>query len=247
MEKTNLNQFTSSLSKEDIIDIYIYGYCDDRGSDAYNRALSQRRADAIRAILVSENIPDSIIKDADGKGELLLKKLSNAKSETQRALNRKAEIIVSLKQHNLDSTLRKEKKKSLYKDYTKDKLEKGDRILLENIHFKTNYSYLKKESYEYLKKVTAFLNDHPEIYFKIEGHVCCIKSGRDGTNFKTGKRDLSKARAALIYNYLADHGIAKERMRYDGFGSKFPLGGDYHNDKRVEIVVTYIKKAKEEK
>ena len=33
-------------------------------------------------------------------------------------------------------------------------------------------------------------------------------------------------------------------MRYEGFGSKFPLGGDKSEDKRVEILVTYVKKVK---
>lgn len=235
------------MSKEDIIDIYIYGYCDDRGSDEYNHALSQRRADAIRAIFVAKNVPDSIIKDTDGKGELLLKKLDNGKSEAQRALNRRAEIIVSLKQHNIDTTSTEETSTNYYKNYTKDKLVKGDRILLKNILFKTNYSYLVKESYSDLKKLTAFLKEHPEIYFKIEGHVCCIGNGRDGTDFKTGKRNLSKARAERIYNYFAGEGISKERMRYEGFGSKFPLGGDDHNDKRVEILITYIKEEKRKK
>jgi len=238
----NLNLFISGLSKKDIIDIHIYGYCDDRGSDAYNRALSQRRANQIRAIFVSKNVPDSIIKDTDGKGELLLKKLDNGKSEAQRALNRKAEIIITLKKHYLDITSTQEQSENHYKNYITDKLSKGDRILLKNILFKTNYSYLVKSSYDDLKKITAFLKKHPEIYFKIEGHVCCVKNGIDATDFKTGKRNLSKTRAERIYNYFAGEGISKDRMRYQGFGSKFPLGGDDHNDKRVEILITHIKK-----
>lgn len=238
----NLNQFISGLSKEDIIDIHIYGYCDDRGSDGYNRALSQRRANQIRSIFVAQNILDSIIKDTDGKGELLLKKLDDGKSKAQRALNRKAEIIVTLKQHHLDTTSALKASKNYYKNYITDKLVKGDRILLKNILFKTNYSYLVKSSHSDLKKLTVFLKKHPEIYFKIEGHVCCVKNGIDATDFKTGKRNLSKTRAERIYNYFTGEGIAKKRMRYEGFGSKFPLGGDDHNDKRVEILVTYIKK-----
>ena len=33
-------------------------------------------------------------------------------------------------------------------------------------------------------------------------------------------------------------------MRYEGFGSRYPLGGDTKFDKRVEILVTYVKKIK---
>jgi len=86
------------LPLDKVEDIAIYGYCDDRGSDAYNQALSQRRADAIKSEFVEKGVADSIITNADGKGELLLTRLDDVTNEVQRTLNRKVEIIVSLKQ-----------------------------------------------------------------------------------------------------------------------------------------------------
>ena len=49
-EKTRLQKFLSSLTKDEVQRIEIYGFCDDRGSNNYNLELSQNRADAIKTI-----------------------------------------------------------------------------------------------------------------------------------------------------------------------------------------------------
>lgn len=238
-----------------IEDIAIYGYCDDRGSDAYNQALSQRRADAIKTQFVQKGVADSIITNADGKGELLLTRLDDVTNEVQRTLNRKVEIIVSLKQPPpppvSDVTAQKEEEPVVeipprYKSFT-DTIVKGDKILLENILFKTNYSYLHGKSYANLRALSKFLKENEQYIFKIQGHVCCVDHGRDGVDLKTGKRNLSVARAKFVYDYLAKNGVNKKRMRYEGFGSRYPLGGDSKEDRRVEILVTYVKKIKPKK
>lgn len=236
---------------EKIEDITIYGYCDDRGSDAYNNALSQRRADAIKSKFVEKGVSDSIISNADGKGELLLTRLDDVTNEVQRTLNRKVEIIVSLRQPPkpaIDTSVVAKEEMVVeippkYKSYT-DTIVKGDKILLENILFKTNYSYIQGKSYTHLRALAKYLKENPQLIFKIQGHVCCVDHGRDGVDLKTGKRNLSLARAKFVYNYLAKNGVDKKRMRYEGFGSRYPLGGNTQLDKRVEILVTYVKKVK---
>ena len=251
IETAKLNRFITSLPKDKIEDISIYGYCDDRGSDAYNKKLSQQRADAIKAIFSAQGISDTIIKNSDGKGELLLTRLDDITNEIQRKLNRKVEIIVSIKQPKVVTPEEKETAKEIvkaveekrYKSFT-DTIVKGDRILLDNILFKINYSYIKGSSYKNLRKLAKFLKENDNIIFKIQGHVCCVGKGRDAIDLKTGKRNLSVSRAKFVYDYLSKNGVSKKRMRYEGFGSKYPLGGDTTLDRRVEILVTYVKKKK---
>ncbi|WP_299675488.1 OmpA family protein [uncultured Dokdonia sp.] len=251
IEIAKLNRFIASLPKDKIEDISIYGYCDDRGSDAYNKKLSQQRADAIKAIFSAQGISDTIIKNSDGKGELLLTRLDDITNEIQRKLNRKVEIIVSIKQPKVVTPEEKETEKEIvkaveekrYKSFT-DTIVKGDRILLDNILFKINYSYIKGSSYKNLRTLAKFLKENDNIIFKIQGHVCCVGKGRDAIDLKTGKRNLSVSRAKFVYDYLAKNGVSKKRMRYEGFGSKYPLGGDTTLDRRVEILVTYVKKKK---
>jgi outer membrane protein OmpA-like peptidoglycan-associated protein len=248
IEAAKLQRFINSLPIEKIEDISIYGYCDDRGTDAYNQALSQRRADAIRNIFVANGVSDSIITNADGKGELLLTRLDDAGSAVQRKLNRKVEILVAIKVPRVVSAEEEESEKELeavaekkYKTIS-DTIEKGDRILLENILFKTNYSYVMGKSHKHLRSLAKYLKENDNIIFKIQGHVCCTSKGRDAVDLKTGKRNLSVARAKFVYDYLSNNGVAKKRMRYEGFGSRYPIGGETNLDKRVEILVTYIKK-----
>ena len=261
IEDAKLGRFINSLPLEKIEDVSIYGYCDDRGSDAYNQALSQRRADVIKTKFAEKGVSENIISNADGKGELLLTRLDDITNEIQRTLNRKVEIIVSFKQPPVTKEeakkieeeeikkeeIKKEEDPSSYKTFplaATDTIAKGDKLLLKNILFKTNYSYLHGKSYKDLRALTKFLKDNPQYIFKIQGHVCCVARGRDGVDLKTGKRNLSLARAKFVYNYLSKNGVDKKRMRYEGFGSKFPLGGDKSEDKRVEILVTYVKKVK---
>lgn len=201
-----------------------------------------------------QGISDTIIKNSDGKGELLLTRLDDITNEVQRKLNRKVEIIVSIKQPKVVTPEEEETEKEIvkavekkrYKSFT-DTIVKGDRILLDNILFKINYSYIKGSSYKNLRTLAKFLKENDNIIFKIQGHVCCVGRGRDAIDLKTGKRNLSVSRAKFVYDYLSKNGVSKKRMRYEGFGSKYPLGGDTKLDRRVEILVTYVKKPKKKK
>jgi peptidoglycan-associated lipoprotein len=60
----------------------IEGHCDNRGTDEYNRALGERRANAIRAYLAKQSVADNRMKTVsygedkpavDGSGESIWK------------------------------------------------------------------------------------------------------------------------------------------------------------------------------
>ena len=71
-EKTRLQKFLSSLTKDEVQKIEIYGFCDDRGSNNYNLELSQNRANAIKTIFGEASFFPEKIVTVDGRGELLL-------------------------------------------------------------------------------------------------------------------------------------------------------------------------------
>lgn len=50
------------LNKFPSVEILLEGHCDDRGTDAYNLALGEQRAAAVRGYLVSLGIPNSRIR-----------------------------------------------------------------------------------------------------------------------------------------------------------------------------------------
>ena len=71
-EKTRLQKFLSSLTKDEVLKIEIFGFCDDRGSNNYNLTLSQNRANAIKGIFSNASFFPEKISTVDGRGELLL-------------------------------------------------------------------------------------------------------------------------------------------------------------------------------
>lgn len=238
IEQNRLLLFVQKLDSLEIEKISIYGFCDDVGSEAYNLKLSQQRANVIKELFSNHEVDESIISNVDGKGEVLLNIVSTKDASIIRGLNRRAEIIVLLKPPEPKEIKEEETvKKSL-----SDELKVGDNIVLENILFQRGYSVIVPESKQTLEKISNILAERKNIYFSIQGHVCCTQNSRDAVNAETKKRNLSLARAKYIYAYLAKKGVAKKRMKYVGMRRKFPLGGDPKFDRRVEILITYISK-----
>jgi len=238
IEANRLVLFIQGLKNIKIERIAIYGFCDDRGSNSYNLVLSQNRADAIKKIFSGFGVDDNLISNVDGKGEVLLRVISSDNLNIIRGLNRKVEINVVYKITDKKEVVKEEKE---YQFLNED-LKVGDKITLKNILFETGYSYIIKESVPILEMMAVALRERNDIYFTIEGHVCCTKNARDAVDRKTGKRNLSLARAKYIYDYLVKKGVKRTRMRYVGLKNKYPLGKAMKYDKRVEIKITSISK-----
>ena len=94
-EKTRLQQFLVEVEKEGVIQIEIFGYCDDRGTSNYNLNLSQNRANQIKKVFKSNSFFPEKITTVDGKGELLLTIIDEKDPSIIRALNRRVDIVVS--------------------------------------------------------------------------------------------------------------------------------------------------------
>ena len=242
-EENRLLLFISSLSDIDIESISIYGFCDDIGASEYNLKLSQDRANAIKAIFANNEISESLISNVDGKGEILLKIIDEKDLLKIRGLNRKVEIIINPKPPK--TTEEKQTEAAVIKkdvpEQIKGDLKIGDKIVFENILFKTGYSSMMPESKPVLEAIAKSLVERKDIYFTIQGHVCCTQYSRDAVDRKTKKRNLSVARAKFVYDYFVKKGIDPKRMKYVGLRRLFPLGGDPKEDRRVEILITYVK------
>ena len=242
-EENRLLLFISSLSDIDIESISIYGFCDDIGASEYNLKLSQDRANAIKAIFSNNEISESLISNVDGKGEILLKIVDEKDVLKIRGLNRKVEIIINPKppktieeKHMEAAVIKKDVPEQIKGD-----LKIGDKIVFNNILFKTGYSTMMPESKPVLETIAKSLVERADIYFTIQGHVCCTQFSRDAVDRKTKKRNLSVARAKFVYDYFVKKGVNPKRMKYVGLRRLFPLGGDPKDDRRVEILITYVK------
>ena len=126
-EKTRLQKFLSSLTKDEVQKIEIYGFCDDRGSNNYNLELSQNRADAIKTIFGEASFFPEKIVTVDGRGELLLNIVDETDASVIRALNRRVDIVISYPEVEKETEVIKKEE---------------NKILLDNVLFITGYSYL---------------------------------------------------------------------------------------------------------
>jgi len=237
-EHSRLLLFLTEIEDIDIQKISIYGFTDDRGSDNYNLVLSQNRAESIKEVFSNNEFDESVITNVDGKGEILVNVIHEENLSKIRGLNRKVEIIVT---PVYPPKPKEEKPKTPNtEEILKGELKEGDKILLENLLFRTGYSYLTKESKLVLDGIAEILVERTNVYFTIEGHVCCTEGTRDAIDRKTKKRNLSMARAKYIYDYLVKAGVKPYRMKFAGMRRKAPLGGEPKMDRRVEILVTKI-------
>lgn len=97
-----------------------------------------------------------------------------------------------------------------------------------------NYQYV-------LEHLIEVLNQNPELYLHIRGHVCCGPAPR-----------LSEKRAKKVYKYLLEMGIPENRMTYKGYSDEAPLiypektDEDGMKNRRVDFILSKEKIIPEE-
>lgn len=114
-------------------------------------------------------------------------------------------------------------------------IEEDQHIVLNNILFGSGSAELLSESTFELEKVRLFLNEHPELRIRIEGHT-------DNVGKPEENRLLSEKRALSVVNWLITNGIAAERMQHVGFGESKPLVENTSREqrqmnRRTELVI----------
>lgn len=105
-------------------------------------------------------------------------------------------------------------------------IEKGKSVILKNIFFEFDRSNLKPESKVELQKLIAFMNENPGLSIELGGHT-------DNVGNAEYNDALSINRAKTVYDYLIEHGIAKERMSYKGYGFSKPVAGNDTDEGRA--------------
>ena len=104
------------------------------------------------------------------------------------------------------------------------------------VYFEFNSAELRPEARQLLTKVGKALTatDLESFKFSVEGHT-------DSVGGESFNANLSTRRAEVVRNFLAEHGVAKERLKSIGRGETDPVDtnvidiGRQHN-RRVEII-----------
>lgn len=114
-------------------------------------------------------------------------------------------------------------------------IEKGQKIVLNNIFFEFAKYELLKDSYSELNRVASFLKNNPGVKIEIRGHTDNV--GSDQSNML-----LSRRRAEAVADYLTEKGISADRLSVKGFGESEPIvpndtEENRFKNRRVEFVI----------
>jgi len=91
-----LDEAAQTLKDNPEINVRIEGHTDSIGSDSYNQRLSERRAQAVKAYLVSRGVAASRLStEGKGESEPIADNMRNGRDNPEgRAMNRRAELKV---------------------------------------------------------------------------------------------------------------------------------------------------------
>lgn len=97
--------------------------------------------------------------------------------------------------------------------------EPAKTFTLNNVHFETGKSNLKKESFRELKELVEYLELKKSVKIEIAGHTDDV--GEDESNL-----NLSQKRAETVRKYLISKGISANRIIAKGYGETKPVANN---------------------
>jgi outer membrane protein OmpA-like peptidoglycan-associated protein len=117
----------------------------------------------------------------------------------------------------------------------RSKIKKGDIIRLNKIYFEANKYDITEASTPALEEVLNFLKENPDVFVEIGGHT----NNRPSPEFAD---ELSTNRAKAVATWLSKHGIPVERVKYKGYGKRYPIATNEtpegrSTNQRVEIKI----------
>ncbi len=220
VQKARIDSILKKTPVNIIKEIKIYGHTDSLADIEYNRKLSRRRVQSVLKYFVLKGL-DPINAQTDYYGE---EKPAYNNSPEERFKNRRVEVLLSV-----DASLLPVADRSL-SDY---KLKTGDRLRISNLVFVPNQAVPMSTSFSAFEELLKVMMENPDLELSLRGHVCC-----------SNDFELSVARARMVYDFLVEHGISKNRLDYKGFGNKVPLFEEVDAEsealnRRVELEVLY--------
>ncbi len=233
-----------------ITDIFLTGYCDDRGSIDYNKKLALSRIWSIVNYLKPRYSYGAFNEVAIG--EIPLENSNNIKK--QRAQNRRVDLSINFEVEETieeivtapDVIVKDTIEQYRSYDILKDSMKVGDKIVFNNVIFHPGRHKLRESSFPVMDSIINSLLLHKKYEIEIQGHICCLAAGIYGRDMDTGQWNLSQARAEQVKRFLVRYGVAANRLTTTGKQANFKTGkGDYY-DRRVEIHITAVREEKVE-
>lgn len=231
-EKSTLENIGKLLIENPHTVLYVSSHTDSRGSNAYNDALSERRAQAVYQYLGEKGIASDRIKlEWFGEANLANNCTDGVPcAEINHQLNRRSELVLSafvdedmsyelpevvdnpcdfMAQYDTPS-YQKEEEKNV------DNLTKKETVQdLPTVYFDFDRSDLKSVHQKELDQVINQMKSNLSLNLIVEGHT--DQRGSDVYN-----EYLSEKRARSVVDYLIQNGIDRNRIEYSFYGEHLP-------------------------
>ncbi len=239
--QANLDHVGKLMTQHNYLNLLVAAHTDSRASDAYNQALSQRRADAVRDYLAKYNVaPERVRLEWFGE-EKITNDCGNGVPcpEAEHQLNRRSELV-------LEAFSDPEKQYELPKEFEgQDPCDpasllgalQSDLNQVPTIYFDYDKSKLRPVHKKELEKVSIMLKRMPNLQLYIAGHT-------DQRGTDTYNKKLSERRSKAVKDYLINRGLEASRLHDESFGKSQPVTdcGDkpcneeiHQRNRRVEL------------
>ena len=124
-------------------------------------------------------------------------------------------------------------------------IQKGVKMVLNNIFFDKNKATIRKQSFPEMETVCKLLKESPDLIVEISGHT--DNQGKEAINNK-----LSLDRAKAVVAYLAKKGVPVKQLIAKGYGSTQPISANtlpngkpdqegMQKNRRVEMKIEHTK------
>lgn len=173
--------------------------------DAVTKKLLAARIELID--LATDSIKQQVTSDA-ANGRYLI--VLNKGSEYALYVNREGYLFKSLTFNYAEQD-----GKDVEIDIELEPINKGATIVLNNIFFETGKWELQPKSVTELRKLSALMQQNPQLKVEIGGHTDDV--GSDAANL-----ELSRKRAQAVVSYLTKNGIDASRLTAKGYGETTP-------------------------
>lgn len=213
-----LDSLIQALPRPALRQILIYGHTDTLADADYNIALSKRRVQSVLKHFIRQGF-DPLQVSTDFFGE---SQPAYALNPDSLHLNRRVELLLVMDRALIPSP---EKRLSDYQ------FSQGAKIRIPQLQFVGNQALPDWRSFPVLEELLLIMLRNPDLQIELQGHVCCSNDG-----------ELSVARARMVYQFLLENGIAKQRLSYRGFSNRQPLYAEVDEssralNRRVEVLV----------
>jgi lipid-binding SYLF domain-containing protein len=186
-----------------------------------------------RGLFAGLSLEGSTLRPDDGENE----KLYGRKISNERILE--AEIGVPPAARPLIAELNRYRNAEAHGEHREHadvgaSLGERGRVALSKVHFETGSANITADSDAALNEAVNALKEHADWKIRVEGFT-------DNQGSKEANEKLSQDRAEAVMNWLADHGVDRDRLSAKGYGERRPVasnstGEGRAKNRRVELV-----------